>query len=246
MIDDRKNEPAPAAGAGSLACPMCGASVAAGARKCLSCGETIAVSPPVKPNWLLRGISVLTILGIGAVLLALMLPAVRRARPAARRSQCRNNLHLIGLALFNYEQEYGALPPAYTLDADGKRLHSWRTLILPFLDQAALYNSIDMSKPWDDPVNAEARNSRVPIYYCPSNPDPSNHTTYLASAGPNACFRLAEPRLLSEITDGTSTTLMVIEVPLDRSVPWMSPNDADEALALSIGNTSKVAHGYGM
>ncbi len=190
----------------------------------------------------------------GAVLVALFLPAVRRAGPAARRSQCKNNLKQIALALFNYEAEHHALPPAYTVDAYGNRLHSWRTLILPYLDESRLYNSIDLSKPWDDPANAKAFNTHVSVFECPTDAGswdhtasgPRNHTTYLASVASNGCFRLTEPRLLSEITDGTSNTLMVIEVPSDQDDPWMSPQDADEQLIMSIGQESKLAHTGGM
>ena len=187
-------------------------------------------------------LTVFTVLGIGALLVALMLPAVRRAPEAARRTQCKNNLHNIALALHNYEADFHALPPAYTVDADGNPLHSWRTLILPYLDQLPLYETIDLSKPWDDPANAEACNTKMPVFHCPSDSCPQNHTTYLASIASNGCFRLTEPRLLSEITDGLSETLMVIEVPSEQSVPWMSPKDADEPLVLSIGPESKLAH----
>ena len=245
MIDKGKNEGEPPAVPDRMPCPMCGATIAAGSRKCPSCGEILTVSPIPKkgPVTLLN---LLIVLGIGAVLVALMLPAVRRGREPARRSQCKNNLKQIALALHNYEAAYHALPPAYTVDADGKPLHSWRTLILPYLDEQRLYATIDLSKPWDDPVNAEACKTGISVYHCPSDPGPLDHTTYLACVGSNACFRLTEPRLLSEITDGLSETLMVIEVPMEQSLPWMSPKDADESLVLSIGPESKLAHAGGM
>ena len=245
MIDKGKNEVGPLAVPNRMPCPMCGATIAVASRKCACCGEilTVSQSPKKGPFNLF---AILTVLGIGAVLVALMLPAVRRARPAARRSQCKNNLKQIALALYNYEAEYHALPPAYTVDADGKPLHSWRTLILPYLDQQRLYETIDLSKPWDDPANAEACATGISIYHCPSDSGPQNHTTYLASVGSNGCFRLTEPRLLSEITDDLAETLMVIEVPSDRSVPWMSPDDADEPLVMNIGPKSKLAHAGGM
>lgn len=84
-------------------------------------------------------IGCLLILGFVVILIGLMLPAVRVSREPARRVQCSNNLKIIALALQNYEATYKSLPPAYTVDATGKRLHSWRTLILPFLEQQALY-----------------------------------------------------------------------------------------------------------
>lgn len=207
-----------------------------------SCPNPVGYTPKHRQgsiSWL----AVVMVLGIGVVLVALLLPAVSRdGGNAARRSQCKNNLHQIALALHNYEADYHALPPAYTVDGYGNPLHSWRTLILPYLDQQPLYNAIDLSKPWDDLANAEAFNTSLPVFHCPSDSCPPNHTTYLGSVAPGGCFRPALPRLLSEITDGRSETLMVIEVPSEQSVPWMSPNDADESLVMSIGPESKTAH----
>jgi type II secretory pathway pseudopilin PulG len=138
---------------------MCGAEIAAGAPRCRFCGEVLATGHK-QTNWFGRLVTGLTVLAILAVVVAMLLPSVRRARPAARRSQCKNNLKQIGLALYNYEADYHAFPPAYTVDADGKPLHSWRTLILPYLDQQPLYARIDLSKPWDDPANARRSKPR--------------------------------------------------------------------------------------
>ena len=176
------------------------------------------------------------------ILIALLLPARRNGREAARRTQCKSNLKQIVLALFNYESTYGALPPAYTVDAEGKSLHSWRTLILPYLDQKQLYEKIDLTKPWNDPVNADAFNTRVTIFQCPSTVYKDNNTTYMAIVGSNNCFRPNEPRKLSEITADHGETLMVIEVPAEQSVHWMSPRDADEQLILGFGPQTKFAH----
>ena len=90
-----------------------------------------ASEPPVRKPGVLRrrlveGLVVVAIIGI---LVALLLPAVRTAREPARRLQCANNLKQIAIALQNYESVYHALPPAYTVDTNGKPLHSWRTLI---------------------------------------------------------------------------------------------------------------------
>jgi prepilin-type N-terminal cleavage/methylation domain-containing protein len=84
-------------------------------------------------------IELLVVLAIIALLIALLLPATRSARGAAHRAQCVNNLRQIILALRNYELTHKAFPPAYTVDADGRPLHSWRTLILPYIEQEALY-----------------------------------------------------------------------------------------------------------
>jgi hypothetical protein len=137
------------------------------------------------------------------------------------------------------------LPPAYTVDAKGRPLHSWRTLLLPFLDQKPLYETIDLTKAWNDPANAEVCKTLVPVFQCPEGVDSANHTQYLAIVAPNGCFRPTGSRLLSEITDPPGETLMVIEVDSRRAVPWMSPADADEALVLSFSEKTPLPHSSG-
>jgi prepilin-type N-terminal cleavage/methylation domain-containing protein/prepilin-type processing-associated H-X9-DG protein len=191
-------------------------------------------------------IELLVVLAIMAVLIAFLLPATRSARPAARRAQCTNNLKKIALALHNYEQVHQALPPAYTVDAQGRPLHSWRTLILPYLEQESLYRTIDLAKPWNDPANAKALETSLTVFRCPEAAGTTNTTTYLAIVGPDGCLMPTKSRRLAEITDGTSQTLMVIEAGEENAVPWMAPTDADESLVMSLGPTTKLHHAGGM
>src|SRR4051812_35222376 len=78
----------------------------------------------------------LVVVAVIALLIGLLLPARRSAGPAVRRTVCASNLRQIGLALDNYEQDQGVYPPARTFDANGRPLHSWRTLILPYMDHS--------------------------------------------------------------------------------------------------------------
>ena len=183
--------------------------------------------------------------GIIAVLVSLVLPELQRARPAAYRQQCKNNLQQIGLALHNYADQYGAFPPAHTVDAAGKPLHSWRTLILPFLEQQELYKKIDLSKPWNDPANAEAFKTTPAAYRCPSARLQPNYTSYLGVVGENACFHPTEPRAFSEISDGLSNTLMVFEVAQKLAVHWMDPLDANAEMVLSFKSDGNIGHDGG-
>jgi prepilin-type processing-associated H-X9-DG protein len=162
--------------------------------------------------------------GVGA---ALLLPAVQSAREAARRMQCSNNMKQIALALHNYESQYKTLPPAFTVDAQGNRLHSWRTLILPYLEQSALYDQIDFSKPWDHPDNAFALDREVVIYRCPSATTQVGFTTYLALVGNRGVFSGSEPNSFRSVTDGLANTLMVVEAKPTQAVHWMDPSDID-------------------
>lgn len=181
-------------------------------------------------------VELLIVIAIIGLLVAFLLPSVRSAREPARRNQCMNNLKQISIALQHYEENHGAFPPAYTTDAEGKPLHSWRTLILPYLEQRALYDSIDLTKPWDDPANAAAFRKSLDIFQCPSSPQKlDNRTKYQAVVTPESCLRPGESRKLSDITDGAGHTFMVIEVDEEHAAPWMAPVDADEKVVLGLG-----------
>ncbi|MCG6156563.1 DUF1559 family PulG-like putative transporter [Rubinisphaera margarita] len=184
------------------------------------------------------GVAMLIIVVLGI----LLLPGIRSARPAARRVQCLNHLRQVGTAMLNYQTQYGVLPPAYTVDDQGNPLHSWRTLILPFLDEDALYRSIKLAEPWDSPANAAALKSAPSVYRCAEFHGDQSHTNYMVIVSPESLIRATESRDLSTVTDGRTQTLMVVEVPHEHAVPWMSPHDADEALMMSITPGSELPH----
>ncbi len=199
-------------------------------------------TPKPQPRRRFRLIQWFWIMAIPAILIALFLPAVRNSGEAVRRYQCINTLKQIAMALREYERAYGALPPAGTEDANGRPLHSWRTLILPFLDSLALYQSIDLAKPWDDKANAKALATMPSVYRCPSHIGSPNTTNYLASVGPNACFLANKPRRLVEITSDHASSLMLIEAGPDSAVPWMAPIDGDEALIIGLRSATMLDH----
>ena len=172
-------------------------------------------------------LTVLAGIAIVGILIAMFMPAPRTAREAARRNNCAANLKQIALALHTDHDSYGSFPPVYTVDADGKPLHSWRTLLLPFLEEAELYQSIDFSKPWDDPANREARENAGHVFMCPSSSEGPPMTTYLAVVDPNGVFREVGTTEFAHITDGSSNTLFLIEIDLEQDIHWMSPVDTD-------------------
>lgn len=173
---------------------------------------------------------VLAVMALPVILLCgvgLLLPAVSAAREAARRMQCSNNMKQISLALHNYHSAYKTFPPAVTVDASGQPLHSWRTLILPFMEQQSLYEQIDLSKPWDDPVNQPFQDAVIASYACPSTNLEPGLTTYVAVVDPSSVFPGAQSVRLGEISDGTSNTLLIAETDASNAVHWMSPQDID-------------------
>ncbi len=122
-------------------------------------------------------IELLVVIAIIAVLVALLLPAVQQAREAARRSQCKNNLKQYGLALHNYHDNADMFPIGGAGARDSAPRVSWQVRVLPFLDQAALYNQIDMSGNTAIAVAATLPNGKlvrevaIPGATCPSDPD---------------------------------------------------------------------------
>ena len=187
------------------------------------------------------------LIGIGILLLFLLLPFSRGrgARGASRRLQCKNNLKHIALALHNYPDVHDAFPPAFTVDENGNRLHSWRTLILPYIEQQALYKQIDLAKPWDDPANQSAYETNILTYRCPAADVAPFHATYLGLVGPDLFFNSSESRQIRDIKDGTSNTLMVVEVAQHQSVHWMSPEDVDEGFFTNIAEQTDFSHTHG-
>jgi len=166
---------------------------------------------------------VLGSLGSTMILVALLLPAVQAAREAARRSQCVNNLKQIGLAMHNYQDTYGVFPPAMTTDPDGKPLLSWRVLLLPFLEQQALYEQFKHDEPWDGPSNKPLLAQMPKVYACPSFPPAGADTSnYQVLIGPGTPFEQPEGMSISSITDGTSNTLLVVES--KAPIPWSQPS----------------------
>jgi hypothetical protein len=169
---------------------------------------------------------------------ALMLPAVQQAREAARRTQCKNNLKQIGLALHNYSQVYGSFPPAFIPDEDGKPMHSWRVLILPYLDAAPLYSEYDFSEPWDGPKNSRLLARMPAVYACPThaNTGGNTNTAYLGVFGERCIFQGAQPVSFKDIPDGSSNTFMVGEGAA-AAIPWMQPVDVDVAAHPALGDS---------
>jgi hypothetical protein len=159
-------------------------------------------------------------------LIALLLPAVQAAREAARRMQCANHEKQIALAFHSYHDANDAFPPLYTVDENGKPLHSWRVLILPFIEQNALYQKIRLDEPWDSEYNKQFHNVVVPLYACPANKtEGTKNCHYSVIAG--GVFTRAKKAgdvtgsNMGGISDGISNTLAVVEV--KEAFCWMNP-----------------------
>lgn len=136
-------------------------------------------------------IELLVVIAIIAVLVALLLPAVQQAREAARRSQCKNNLKQIGLALNTYQEKFNTFPPGYVSNRPGiststtwctssgtggaMQYAPWTVLILPELELQTQYEKFNFNVPFQDPSNQMAAPNNqhmlaLAVYKCPSDP----------------------------------------------------------------------------
>ncbi|MEZ6060194.1 MAG: DUF1559 domain-containing protein [Planctomycetaceae bacterium] len=184
-------------------------------------------------------IELLVVIAIIAILIALLLPAIQNAREAARRTQCRNNLKQIGLAVHNYVDIATVLPPSACVDTDVTSTGnngSWGVhgRILPFLDQSNLYNAVDLTQAWD--FQQAIDGLKIPAYSCPSDPksDQARNagagrpilypTTYgfnfgtwfvfdpQTGRGGDGAFFPNSRISMAHFVDGTSNTLLAAEV----------------------------------
>ena len=218
-----------------------------------------------RPRKLMSGftlIELLVVIAIIAVLIALLLPAVQQAREAARRTQCKNNLMQIGLAIHNYELAHSMLPPgsvnaSATIEDNPIGYHvGWMVQILPFMDQGLAFRKYDFDQGVYTDRNKPVREHIVASYICPSVPLAGNVmngsaiTCYAASHNDvdspitdkgNGLMFLNSSVRYQDITDGTFCTILVGEViPTGRSLGWASGTSSTLRVARPLNEWTKV------
>jgi len=155
------------------------------------------------------------------------------------------NLTLIAEALADYQQVHGTYPPPYLKDQDGRPTHSWRVLILPFLEEKELYDSYDFSQPWNGPNNRKLAQRMPECYRSPQSRDGQPFaTTYVAIVGAQTAWPTDGRVQFDDIRDGVSRTILLVEID-NSDIDWMEPRDVtfDEAISLLEGKADRELAG---
>jgi len=196
--------------------------------------------PPARSAFTL--VEMLVVAAISAMLLALLLPAVNAAREASRRGQCASNLRQIGVGLHLYHGAHRAFPPGgiewRPYRNTTNRQLAWSAFLLPFVEEQAVYDRLDLSTPFDSRQNAAGAAVVINIYLCPTVPRDSDLVDGLAACdyggvygesitGPdhaNGTMIYNKPISLRMITDGAANTVIVAEnsVPGNGAWQWIN------------------------
>lgn len=166
-------------------------------------------------------------------------PALTSIQANRIRVQSIRNIERIALALNAYAADHGTYPPPATARPDGTLMHSWRVLILPYLDQQELFNEYDMNQPWNAPSNLELTIRMPAVYRSAASQVHGGDAAYFLITGPGTLFPPApsgsttatyHPLSPRAITDDPSHTLLVVEADTSASnyyPSWLEPRDLD-------------------
>lgn len=150
-------------------------------------------------------------------------------RPTLDASRANNNLKKISLAMHLYSNASNdSFPPGASRDKAGKKLLSWRVLVLPYLDQKDLYDQFHLDEPWDSEHNRKLIPMMPATFAAPQLSKAARaqgKTTYLAVAGATGVFGQPQGVQLRDIIDGTSNTMLVVDVKDQNAVVWTKPED---------------------
>lgn len=163
------------------------------------------------------------------VIVLIAVPLARRMRFIASETAFRGQVKQLIVAVNQYEERYHCFPPAYTVDAAGKALHSWRTLMLPYLGQESLFKRIRLNEPWDSPHNKQLHDQRPAIYghsYVGDTVPGEAHI--LALVGRDTIWPEQHSAKNSDIHDGLSNSIMLMEYS-QSEINWMEPRDLTRA-----------------
>ncbi|HEX6984651.1 MAG TPA: DUF1559 domain-containing protein [Planctomycetaceae bacterium] len=146
------------------------------------------------------------------------------ARKEGAKEAAAQALKRLGLAMHNFHDQWGSFPPSAGYAADTPLL-SWRVYLLPYLGEQELYEQFLLDEPWDSEHNRKLIEKMPAVYTAPGVDLPPGHTVFLAPVGEGFAFDGMAGTMFQDITDGTSNTVLLVEAPAEKAVPWTRPED---------------------
>jgi prepilin-type processing-associated H-X9-DG protein len=126
-----------------------------------------------------------------------------------------------------YEVSRKVFPPAYTVDASGRPLHSWRTLLLPYLEETSRYSQIRLGEPWNSPHNLPLTQVHFDWLHCAQDKSAGDFdTSYVAIVGSGTIWDPARVHNVKSVRDGLSNTILLVEMQ-NSGIKWAEPRDLD-------------------
>jgi len=191
----------------------------------------------MKHRWLAVGcvalVVALTVTGLHLV------SEISHNRYAAQSCTCHGHLKSIATAMLHYHERYGHFPPAYLVDKHGKPAHSWRVLLLEYLDPGT-YGAYRFDEPWDGPNNRKLEDKMLSCYACPADTKRGRwETNYFVIVGPNTVFPGSNTVKVDDITRPHAETILVVEA-VDQGIHWMEPRDLElDRMSFAVNDAKK-------
>jgi hypothetical protein len=166
----------------------------------------------------------LVVVGFAVIAAILGLETIKWCLQQRARVPCNCNLMMISCAIQAYRADHAFLPPAYTTDSNGKPLHSWRVLLLPYIGSEELYRQIDFDAPWNSTINLRLAECEPTFYRCPADRDTGQTATnYVVVLDANGLWPGGKSAKLA--TDASDLDKVLVLEIAGSDIPWMEPRD---------------------
>lgn len=225
----------------TFTCPQCGATallpdeLIQRAQRCPTCGigpDAAASLRDPSARRKILGMSVPLFVAVATALLLcagvplVLFPMIAGDRSHGHPIRSKSRMHDLGISIHNYASDHeGLLPTSAKIDADKKPLLSWRVHVLIYVEGKNLYDQFHLDEPWDSEHNSKLIERMPAIYRSPtSNVADEGKTVYLAVTGPDTAFENGR-KILHDVPDGATNTIMLVEVSDRRAVIWTKPDD---------------------
>lgn len=189
-------------------------------------------------------LTTITLIILIGIALAFAIRAIIHQSEVATRVSCQGNLTCISIAMHQYHEKYGHFPPAFRTNSAGVPTHSWRALLLEFLDFST-FQRYSFDEPWDGPNNRQLESMRPNCFACPADglTKDNYQTNYFVVVGPNTVFPGSQTTQFDDIRWRRDQTILVVEA-VGQQIHWMEPKDLSfDSLEVQLGSPTDPTSG---